>query len=52
MIDRNALTLDGLVANPDGSQIWRDSLSGTLDNAEQLGSTLATTLIERGAVFL
>lgn len=51
-IEGDALTLDGLVANPDGSQIWRDSLSGTLDNAEQLGSTLATTLIERGAVFL
>jgi len=51
-IDRDVLTLDGLVAKPDGSQIWRDSLSGTLDSAEQLGSTLATTLIDRGAVFL
>ena len=51
-IDRDVLTLDGLVAKPDGSEIWRDSLSGTLDSAEQLGSTLATTLIDRGAVFL
>ena len=52
MIDGDALTLDGLVAKPDGSEIWRDSVSGTLDNAEQLGSTLATQLIDRGAVFL
>jgi len=51
-IDGDALTLDGLVAKPDGSEIWRDSLSGSLDNAEQLGSTLATTLLERGAAFL
>ena len=51
-IQGDALTLDGLVAKPDGSEIWRDSLSGTLDNAEQLGSTLAGKLIDRGAVFL
>ena len=51
-IDRDVLTLDGLVAKPDGSEIWRDSLSGTLDSAEQLGSILATRLIDRGAVFL
>jgi len=51
-IDGDALTLAGLVAKPDGSEIWRDSLSGSLDNAEQLGSTLATTLLERGAAFL
>src|SRR6185369_4201594 len=35
-IDRDVLILDGLVAKPDGSEIWRDSLSGTLDSAEQL----------------
>ena len=51
-ISDDMLTLDGLVAKPDGSEIWRDSLSGTPDNAEQLGSTLATKLIDRGAVFL
>jgi len=51
-IDGDALTLAGLVAKPDGSEIWRDSSSGSLDNAEQLGSTLATTLLERGAAFL
>jgi hydroxymethylbilane synthase len=51
-IDGDVLTLDGLVAKPDGSEIWRDSLSGPLENAEQLGSTLATKLIDRGAIFL
>jgi hydroxymethylbilane synthase len=51
-IDGDALTLDGLVAKPDGSEIWRDSLSGSLNNAQSLGSTLATTLLERGAAFL
>ena len=51
-IDGDALTLDGLVAKPDGSEIWRDSLSGSLNNAESLGSTLATTLLEQGAAYL
>ena len=51
-IDGDALTLDGLVSKPDGSEIWRDSLSGSLNNAESLGSTVATTLLERGAAFL
>ena len=51
-IDGDALSLHGLVAKPDGSEIWRDSLSGNLENAEQLGSTLATKLLERGARFL
>lgn len=51
-INDDLLTLDGLVAKPDGSQIWRDSLSGTLAHAEQLGSTLATRLTEQGALLL
>jgi len=43
------LKLDGLVARPDGSKRLQDSLSGPPDNAEELGSSLASTLIERGA---
>ena len=43
------LKLDGLVARPDGSEILRDSLSGPSDDAEALGSALASQLIERGA---
>lgn len=43
------LTLDGLVANPDGSQILRETLSGPSAQPEQLGAALAARLIERGA---
>lgn len=43
------LKLDGLVAKPDGSEILRDSLSGSLDDPEALGSELALHLMKRGA---
>jgi len=48
-IDRDVINLDGLVAKPDGSEIWRDQLSAPVTEAEAIGSALATTLIERGA---
>jgi len=43
------LRLDGLVATPDGSMRLQDSLSGPSNAAEEIGSSLAATLIERGA---
>ena len=43
------LKLDGLVARPDGSKRLQDSLSGSPDNAEALGASLAATLLARGA---
>ena len=43
------LKLDGLVARPDGWKRVQDSLSGSPENAEALGASLAATLIERGA---
>jgi len=49
-IDGRVLTLDGLVARPDGSEIWRDQLSGPSDDAEQLGSALSAQLIKNGAL--
>ncbi len=49
VIDQDRLTLDGLVASPDGSQILRDSTSGPPDEAESIGSALAARLIARGA---
>ena len=49
IISQNQLTLDGLVATPDGSQILRDRLAGPPDNAESIGAALAERLIERGA---
>jgi hydroxymethylbilane synthase len=48
-IDRDVINLDGLVAKPDGSEIWRDRLSGPVNQLEEVGSTLAEKLIERGA---
>jgi hydroxymethylbilane synthase len=48
-IDQDLINLDGLVAKPDGSEIWRDHLSGPSSQAEQIGSILARNLIERGA---
>lgn len=49
ILDNDLLKLDGLVAKPDGSQILRSSLSGSLNNAEDLGSTLAGQLMSQGA---
>jgi hydroxymethylbilane synthase len=49
VLDRDLLVLDGLVAKPDGSQIWRNVLSGPADEAEAIGASLATLLIHEGA---
>lgn len=50
VLDRDRLVLDGLVAKPDGSEIWRDQLSGPTSVAEQIGSSLAALLMQRGAL--
>jgi len=52
VIDGEQLKIDGLVARPDGSEILRDSLSGSINQAEDIGSELAARLIERGALGL
>ena len=49
IIDGDSLKLDGLVAKPDGSEILRASLSGSIDNPEPLGSQLAAHLFAQGA---
>lgn len=49
IIDQEQLRLDGLVATPDGAQILRGQLSGLLTTPEEIGSSLAAQLIERGA---
>lgn len=41
--------LDGLVADVQGKQIVRDRISGSLDEAEQLGIVLADRLLANGA---
>lgn len=48
-VENGEMKLDGLVATPDGANILRDQLSGPLDNPDELGSSLAARLIERGA---
>jgi hydroxymethylbilane synthase len=49
VINQDVLHLDGLVAKPDGSEILRDSLSGSPNDPEALGSSLAAELLSRGA---
>ncbi|HEX5873416.1 MAG TPA: hydroxymethylbilane synthase [Pyrinomonadaceae bacterium] len=46
------MTLHGLVARRDGSQVIRDYVNGPPENAEPLGAQLAARLIERGALSL
>ena len=46
--DKN-IRLDGLVADPQGKQILRDRISGSIDKAEQLGNLLAERLLANGA---
>src|SRR2546426_546347 len=43
------IRLQGLVANALGKQIVRDHISGSLDEAEELGSRLAERLLANGA---
>jgi hydroxymethylbilane synthase len=49
VLEGDILKLDGLVAKPDGSEILRESSSGSSDDPETLGSRLALQLLERGA---
>jgi hydroxymethylbilane synthase len=49
MVADGLLHLDGLVADTEGTQILRDSVAGQLDQAEELGQSLAAELIARGA---
>ncbi|HEU5460274.1 MAG TPA: hydroxymethylbilane synthase [Pyrinomonadaceae bacterium] len=50
VLDGEVLVLDGLVAKPDGSEIWRNQLSGPPDQGEELGASLAALLTQRGAL--
>lgn len=45
----NEISLDGLVAAPDGSQIIRGREKGLADEAEMVGQRLADELLNRGA---
>jgi hydroxymethylbilane synthase len=41
--------LEGLVAEPDGSRVIRDSLSGPAADASRIGEALAERLLDAGA---
>jgi len=48
-IEQDGLTLEGLVAEPDGSRLLRERVSGGCARAEQLGEELARRLLKLGA---
>ena len=48
-VDDHRMTVTALVAMPDGSRVIRDSVSGKPADAEQLGESLAQSLLDQGA---
>lgn len=48
-INSGTLTLEGLVASVDGTEIIKERISGTIEEAEDLGTALAQKLINLGA---
>jgi hydroxymethylbilane synthase len=51
-LEQGMLELTGMVAEPDGSKIWRDSVRGAPGDAERLGTQLAERLLAAGAAAL
>ncbi|MDT8310023.1 MAG: hydroxymethylbilane synthase [Methylophaga sp.] len=49
ILDNDQIWLRGLVGRPDGTEMLFDEIHGTIEQAEQLGLTLAETLLSRGA---
>ena len=49
VVREKRISLDGLVADPQGRRIVRDRISGSLDDAEQLGTELGEQLLKQGA---
>jgi hydroxymethylbilane synthase len=48
-LDGPRLLLEGLVAEPDGSRLLRDSISGSIDEAAEVGRRLAERILAAGA---
>jgi hydroxymethylbilane synthase len=42
------LHLEGIVADPDGSKVLRESRDGNLNDPEQLGNAVGEMLLSRG----
>ena len=49
VIDQNKFKLTGLVADLDGSRVVKETLSGSVDSTESVGTALAQKLLDRGA---
>jgi hydroxymethylbilane synthase len=49
VLQEGRLTLDGLVAEPDGSRLLRDTVSGSIDDPVALGALLADKILGAGA---
>jgi hydroxymethylbilane synthase len=47
-LDGQMLTLEGMVAAPNGSTVIREKINGTKEEAEQLGKKLAEIILEKG----
>ncbi|MFO7570844.1 MAG: hydroxymethylbilane synthase [Smithellaceae bacterium] len=48
LLEKQRLSLEGLVANPDGTAVVRDKVWGTIDEAEAMGKKLADMIMEKG----
>ncbi len=49
VLEGSGLRLDGLVAEPDGSRLLRDTVSGSIDDPSALGKLLAERILAAGA---
>jgi hydroxymethylbilane synthase len=47
-LEGDKLSLEGLVADPQGSSIIRDKVQGSVFEAEELGKRLADIILEKG----
>jgi hydroxymethylbilane synthase len=48
LIEKQRLTLEGLVAAPNGTTVIRDKVWGEIDEAEEMGKKLADMIMEKG----
>jgi len=48
-LQADRVTLEGLVAEPDGSRLWRDTATGAADNPAAIGRQLADRMLAAGA---
>ncbi len=49
ILDKELIHFTGMVAELDGSRLLKEEISGTKDQAEELGITLAEKLLDKGA---